>query len=292
MGKAGDDVITLRDETAELYVLPEIGGSIARYTYRGEHVLRATCDIATALDSDCFPLVPFANRIAFGKFAWNGRGVQLKRNFGDHPHVLHGKGWQAPWRVVSEAPSAAVLGYDHAADDWPWPFHAELEFALKAGALHIRLGVTNGGYDTMPVSLGFHPFFPRCKSTKLTASVDGVWLTDETQIPTVLAGPSHFLDLANGASIGHADFVDNCHTGWNGHALIEQPDQGLRIRLSANSTFLHIFTPTDKTYFCVEPVTAMPDAVNRPEPPETTGLRTLEPGETFSLSVTIAPEPL
>jgi aldose 1-epimerase len=66
----------------------------------------------------------------------------------------------------------------------------------------------------------------------------------------------------------------------------------LRVRLSASSTFFHLFTPLGADYFCVEPVTAMPDAVHRPEPPKTTGLRTLTPGATFSLSMMLAPEEL
>jgi aldose 1-epimerase len=291
MDQVETGVILLEDTDAKVEILPEVGGSIARYTFRGKDVLRPTRpDISNALDSDGFPLVPFANRIAYGKFSWNGRAVSLKPNFGNEPHALHGKGWQSSWRVVSQAPEQAVLRYDHAASDWPWIFFAELNFALEAGALHARLSITNTSAESMPVSLGFHPFFPRCKSSKLTASLGGVWLTDAMLIPTQLAGPAHFLDLAHGASIGTAKFVDNCHTGWDGHALIEQPEEGLRIRLSASSTFLHIFTPTDETYFCVEPVTAMPDAVNRPEPPETTGLQTLKPGATFSLSMMIAPE--
>jgi aldose 1-epimerase len=293
MEQARNGVITLRDEDATLGIAPAVGGSIVSYTFRGKDIFRAsTPAIATALEGACFPLVPFANRIAFGTFSWRGRDIRLKRNFGDHPHVLHGKGWQAPWRVASQMPVRAALRYDHAADDWPWPFSAGQIFELKAGALDIHLSITNAGSEWMPVSLGFHPFFPRLPSTRLTASVRGVWLSDDTQIPTRLVEATHFLDLAHGVAVAHAPFVDNCHSGWNGSAVIDQPELGLRIRFSASSTFLHVFTPLGANYFCVEPVTAMPDAVHRSEPSETTGLHTLEPGATFSLSMTLVPEEL
>ena len=181
MEQARSGVIELRDEDATLGIAPKTGGSIVSYVYRGRDVLRETKPkIVTALEGSCFPLVPFANRIAFGTFSWQGRTIRLRRNFGDHPHVLHGKGWQSPWRVESETRAHAVLRYDHNADDWPWPFFAEQLFKLKAGALALRLAITNTSPESMPVSLGFHPFFPRLPSTRLTASVRGVWLSDDT----------------------------------------------------------------------------------------------------------------
>lgn len=44
-----------------------------------------------------------------------------------------------------------------------------------------------------------------------------------------------------------------------------------------------IYTPQAHDFFCVEPVSHIPDAVNRREPPEMTGLTALPPGETMRL---------
>lgn len=267
-------------------ISPELGGSILRYVFRGRDVLRpAAEDVRDPLETACFSLVPFANRIAQGAFVWNGRTIRLPRNFGDHPHVLHGHGWQAMWRVISHIGPHALLRYEHAAGDWPWTYVAEQSFDLVDGALHAALSVRSASGEPMPASLGFHPYFPRQAGTRLTTQVQGVWLSNDSCIPTRLAGPAHFFDLANGAAM--APLVDHCHTGWNGEALIEQ--EGLRVHLSApNCTFLHIYAPVDGDCFCAEPVTAMPDAMNRPR--EISGLRALAAGETFSIRMVIAPQ--
>lgn len=278
--------VSLECGDAGLLIEPEIGGAISRYDWRGRDVLRpAAADVGDVLQMACFPLVPFANRIAWGTFDWNGRRVTLQRNFGNHPHPLHGQGWHARWRVSAQESTRAVLTYDHAADDWPWAYSAKLSYSLANDRLHVSLSLTNRSEDSMPASLGFHPFFPKARGTRLTAAVDGMWLTDTTQIPTVLTGPRHFLDFAKGAVLDDAPGIDHCFTGWSGVARIDRPD--LHIVLEADARFLQIFVPEGASYFCAEPVSAMPDAVHRPEPARETGLRTLAPGATYAVSMSI-----
>ena len=57
-----------------------------------------------------FPLVPYANRIAQGRFAFDGADHQLPRNFGDHPHSIHCLLYTSPSprdRQKSRMPSSA-----------------------------------------------------------------------------------------------------------------------------------------------------------------------------------------
>jgi aldose 1-epimerase len=285
-------VIALESSDARLEIDPRVGGAISRYIFWEREVLRrAPADTRDVLDMACFPLVPFVNRIAYGAFRWEGRTIQLRRNFGDHPHVLHGQGWQRPWEIASQSHDRAVLRFRHEADDWPWAYAAEQAFTLVEGALQVTLSMTNYSDRTMPVSLGFHPFFPRRNATRFEARTNGVWLSDATLLPTELAAASRVLDLSH-IALADAPFVDNCYTGWRAPASILQPEDGLRTALSASAEahFLQFFSPTGAEYFCAEPMSAMPDAVNRPEPAQETGLRTLMPGATFSVSMTIAPQ--
>ena len=58
---------------------PELGGSVASLTWKGRDVLRPTPAEATdPLQTACFPLVPYANRIAGGRFAFGGREAVLE----------------------------------------------------------------------------------------------------------------------------------------------------------------------------------------------------------------------
>ncbi len=279
--------IELRSGGAVLDLLPEIGGAVSRFAVDGIDVLRpAPAGTRDVLQTACFPLVPFANRIAHGSFAFAGETIRLPRNFGDHPHALHGQGWQNAWRVLAQSQNAATLAFEHAADAWPWDYHAEQTFELSPRALRITLTLTNRSTRAMPASLGFHPYFERTPGTILRAAVEGVWLSDESCIPTREAGPAQFLDLLNGAPLATAPFVDHCHFGWRGEALIEQPERARRLALKASDalTFLHCFVPDGAGFFCVEPVSAMPDAVHHPR--DESGLRVLAPHESFCVATT------
>ncbi len=284
-------MIALKQGGLELDLAPEVGGAVTRFVFEGKNVLRpAPKGAFTQRDACTFALVPYANRIEEGVFHFQGRDVRLTRNFGDHPHSLHGHGWQTAWCVVSLSRDQAVLAYDHEADDWPWTYGAEQVLTLTNGGLTHRLTVRSRDGKPMPTTLGFHPYFPRTASTRLTASVAGMWNSNGTQIPTEHVAGSPLLDLAHGALVDKAPFVDHCHTGWRSPARIDQPDIGLTISLegSPECTFLHIFVPVGQNFFCAEPVSAMPNAFNRPEPASVTGTRTLGPGESFSIEMRLA----
>jgi aldose 1-epimerase len=150
---------------------------------------------------------------------------------------------------------------------------------VTPSSVRIDLEITNRCRRVMPFSLGFHPYFPSMPETRLKADVAGVWLSDDTCIPTERSGPSYFLDLANGAVL--TPFVDHCHFGWKGSAVITQSELGRDLVLTASPAldFLHCYIPRDAGFFCVEPVSAMPDAFNRP--PAVGGLLALEPNESF-----------
>ncbi|MBY0469328.1 MAG: aldose 1-epimerase, partial [Burkholderiaceae bacterium] len=63
-------------------------------------------------------------------------------------------------------------------------------------------------------------------------------------------------------------------------------DGVFELRLSSNLTHLVVYTPVDKPYFCVEPVSHVSDAIHG-DPPAALGLRTLQPGEPFEASMTL-----
>ena len=281
-------MIKLAQVGLELDIAPEIGGAVTRLAYEGKDVLRpAPQGAVTPLDASTFVLVPYANRIENCEFRFQGRDCKLRRNFGDHPHALHGHGWQTAWRVVSLSRDQATLAFDYEADDWPWTYSAEQVLTLAGGGFTHRLSIRSRDAKPMPTSLGFHPYFPKTASTRLTASVAGMWEADSTMIPTEHVAGSPLLDLAHGALVDKAPFVDNCFTGWRPPARIDQPDSGLTISLEASPecTFFHVYIPVGENFFCAEPGSAMPNAFNRPESSSVTGGRVLASGASFSIEM-------
>jgi aldose 1-epimerase len=282
-------MITLSKGELEAVIDPATGGSLTRFAAWGVDVLRPTPKTGYDVRGTCcFPLVPYANRIAKGLLHFEGRAIHLALNFGDHPHSLHGHGWQTAWRVETLAADRAVLAYDYKQGDWPWAYSAEEVFTLEDDALAIKLSLRNRDTSEMPFSLGFHPYFPRNASTRLTATVAGMWEADATMLPTDYIANGLPIDLAHGgAKLFGAPFVDNCFPGWKQPARIDQPESGYAVSLEATEdcTFLHCFVPVGESFFCAEPVTTMPNAYERPEPASTTGARALEPGESFSIEM-------
>ena len=278
---------------------PAIGGSIARYTIdfggRPVDLLRPTDPAATqVLDFACFPLVPYSSRIREGRFRFEGRDIRLPLNFGDHPHSIHGHGWQSAWTVAGRETTSATLDYHHAADAWPWAYSARQRITLDEYGLLIELSLTNLSDARMPAGLGLHPYFPRARAARLAANVTSVWRMDHEVMPIERVALPPDLPLPPGVSL--ADVVlDNGFEGWDGRAEIAWPTSGIGLDVTASSdlTRLVIYAPAGQDFFCVEPVSHMTDAFSRADKGDTdTGMRVLAPYETFAIWMRLSPRHL
>lgn len=263
-----------------LEVAPERGGAILSLTRGGRDVLRPTpAVISDAFDLACFPLLPYANRIASGTFAWEGETVRVPRNHPRQAHPLHGIGWLLPWTVAAADKTSVVMRLEHVGDaSWPWAFSAEQRLALSPDGLAATLSIVNEDARAMPGSLGFHPYF--AAADRLRFGAGGVWLADDEMLPELHAAADALGDWSEGGTLSRADLVDHCYTDWAGTATIVRAD-GDVVLAAEGSPALHVYVPPGEDFFCAEPVTAMPDAVNRGE------AATLAPGERMSIGMRI-----
>lgn len=276
-------MLTLHADHAELVLIPECGGGIAAWRWRGHDIFRPGDGSTGPLGLGSFPLVPFSNRIAEGRFAAEEGTVSLPVNFteGGRAQVIHGFGWQAAWDVVEQGAVNARLRHDYDGGDWPWPYRAEQHFALGQDYLVQRLSLTNRGDTPMPAGMGIHPYFPRA-GARLDLKVDGRWNGDAHCLPTCwtpLAAPP---DWFGGARI------DNGFTGRTAPIRIDWPTHSLTITPDAALAHTIVYVPPDENYFCVEPVTHMTNAVNRPEAAAVTGRKWLVPGESWECCIAFA----
>src|SRR5690606_13284798 len=106
---------------------PEVGGALASLTFAEMDILRPMpAEAGDPLSAACFPLVPYANRIRDGRFAFAGREVRLPANFPPERHSIHGLGWQRPWQVEADDGREAVMADTYSGDErWPWSYRAE-----------------------------------------------------------------------------------------------------------------------------------------------------------------------
>ena len=254
---------------------PDLGGSIAGLWHRDTPILRGVEPAALTASrmSGSYPLVPYSNRLGYRHFRWKGVEYTTQPNFEDNPHSLHGVGWLREWEIVSSSTVEVVLRYRHTADgDWPFDFEASQYFTLTPQSMNVQMVFTNTAAVAQPAGLGWHPYFPKRARSRLHIELSDRWETDATQLPVrKVAQPGIDGDVA------HLDF-DNCFERWTGPARIR--DEKFSLQLSSSLPYLVVFTPQDKDYFCVEPVSHVSNAIHMADP-AAHGLRTVQPGETM-----------
>jgi len=213
------------------------------------------------MDLACFPMVPYANRIENGHFTFGTQCVRLKRNWEGDRHPLHGQGWRRPWTVIAATVSSARLSFEGGDDEWPWRYRAQQDFLLLGNTLSIRLAVENLSQAPMPVMLGLHPYFCDAGSALLQADVPRVWDTDEASLPIKeVATPSAWL-LDTARSVTQTP-LDHCFVGWDARATISWPDRWVVLE-ATNCHALHIYVPSGRDFFCLEPQSAPAGVLNR-----------------------------
>ena len=299
---SGGASLDLARGAARVALLPHVGGAIAAFSWRDVDVLRPMPDEARATGNvrlaACYPLVPYSNRIRDARLRFGNADHALTRNFGDHPHAIHGVGWQRAWRIERATGASAVIAYDHVAqgDDaraWPWPFRAMQAFDLSGDGVRARLlamlTIANTGDAPFPYGLGWHPYFPRDASSTLRFDADHYWRNDATQLPVEQIPAAADWSFSAGRGFGDVT-IDNVFGGWAGSATLDSRERGLATTIVADRACdrLVVYAPAGHGFVAIEPVTHETDAFNRAARGAIgTGMRVLAPGAAFSCTMGI-----
>jgi galactose mutarotase-like enzyme len=212
--------------------------------------------------SGCYPMAPWAGRLAQGRFHFAGEPIDVPVDL--PPHAIHGLGTSQVWMP-------AAGGFDLGLDGlWPLGGRVTTRFDLTENGLTLELTVT-AGEQPMPAVLGWHPCFRRRLGDGEPAELgftprfwwprgaDGV-PTGEQEAPP--PGP-----------------WDDCFGGVERSPTLTWPG-ALTVTLEADTETWVVFDERDDT-ICVEPQTAPPDAFN------VGGATVLDPGQAAGLRLTI-----
>jgi aldose 1-epimerase len=252
-----------------------MGGAIAGFWHNGTPLMRETPDDALrqglVRQTSSYPLIPYSNRIAHGRFSFRGIEHQLALNFGEHPHSIHGNAWQNPWQVDEAGDTHCRFSFLHRplgndAKAWPFAYRAEQVFALSPDGLMITLLVENMDHRAMPAGLGLHPFFPKRPGVRLKFAAGYVYQIGPDSLPAACIPVPAEWDYRVMRDVDEPG-LDNCFEGWEGKADILFEQEGILLRLDADPVYGHLvaYVPRGRDFFAVEPVTHLNDAINRPD---------------------------
>lgn len=260
---------------------PERGGIAVSCRLHGEELFYL--DQATLLDPSANirggnpVLFPNAGQLIDGQYEWGGRTYVMKN---------HGVARNRPWRVIetgtegdSSAFATLALRSDQSTlEEFPFDFELRFTYRLRDGVLVIEQQYTNLSKDkAMPMVTGFHPYFA-VEGKNLSYDTDATKALDYNDGMVKTFGGSY--DLA-----GKVESTALLDLKRREIAFPLREGQKVRMTFSEPFRYVVLWSVEGKPFVCVEPWTALNEALNRRE-----GLLFVQPGDSLKLELAIGLE--
>ena len=137
----------------------EVGGGIRSFTDSGRDVLQpysvnAMCDGAHGT-----PLIPWPNRLADGRFTFDGATYQVALTEPTKSNAIHGFLRWRPWRALEHEADRVVMGVRlFPLQGYPFQLDLRVEYRLGTDGLTVTTTATNSGETALPFGSGQHPY--------------------------------------------------------------------------------------------------------------------------------------
>lgn len=267
----------LQNKHWQIGILPKVGASIAygRVRYGGVwiDVMRPTSetDYDNPSLSSSFVMIPWSNRIREGKIHFHGTTHQLS-NLKPDGTAMHGDVRDREFKVIyaDEITIRMQLKSTDFNDiNFPYKFVTEVEYRLFENDFFMSIRLKNIDHQEYPAGFGFHPYFVRgegSNSAQVQVPCDMYYELQHalpiTGIPQPVPDELDFRQLRPLSDIP----VDDVFTSRKGSApaKIVYPDWNLRLDMNADDIYKHfiLFSPKDKPFFALEPITNTNDGFN------------------------------
>lgn len=137
----------------------QVGGGVREYRAGARDVLEpyprdAVCDGAHGS-----PLIPWPNRLADGRYSFDGVDYQLALTEPERHNAIHGllrwRSWQAIERSADWVTVATRL---YPLQGWPFALDVHITYSLSDAGLEVTTRATNVGPIACPFGSGQHPY--------------------------------------------------------------------------------------------------------------------------------------
>ncbi|HKN63731.1 MAG TPA: hypothetical protein VJV76_05300 [Gaiellaceae bacterium] len=104
-------------------------------------------------------LAPWPNRLADGRYEWDGEELQLPVNEVATGSAIHGIVRWASWRAVEQERERVTLEHVlHPQPGYPFSLRLRVEYRVSATGLRVRTEAKNVGNRDCPFGAGHHPY--------------------------------------------------------------------------------------------------------------------------------------
>jgi aldose 1-epimerase len=274
----------------------QVGGGLREYEVAGFPVVDGYGVDEMAGPSRGHVLQPWPNRLADGRYEFDGKTMALPLSEPHRRNAIHGLVRWNSWDLLEATASRVRVGHVL----WPQPGYPftlalELEYELSDAGLRVTMAAENAGPRPAPYGAGMHPY--------VRAELDGIdgstlhleaehWLeVDERRLPTgrLLAVEGAPYDFRRprplgGTAMDHAftDLTRNA-SGVAEAALRGRDGRAVRVWMDGHFPYVMVFTGDAlsegerRRSIGIEPMTCAPDAFHNG-----LGLLVLEPGQRVS----------
>jgi aldose 1-epimerase len=137
----------------------EVGGGVRAYEVGGRPVLdpyrlESACDGAHGA-----PLIPWPNRLADGRYRFDGVDYQVALTEPLRHNAIHGLLRWRSWRAAEREPHRVVMGIRlHPMSGYPFALDVRIAYELSEDGLTVSTEATNIGEHACPYGAGQHPY--------------------------------------------------------------------------------------------------------------------------------------
>ncbi len=287
----GMQVVLLADSAAgiEVRIVPEIGNNAYSMKVKGHEVMWSPFKMLTdwrqkpAMAGNPL-LAPWANRLDQDAIFANGKRYALNDSLGNVRRDGNGKPihglvtFASQWRVMEVAATAddgasvtSRLEFFREPDwmaQFPLAHTIEMRYRLRGGALQVETVIENLSSASMPVSIGYHPYFqltdsPRDEWQVSLPAREAVVLSN-LLIPTgekTPRDPAPMLPL-------RGTQLDNVYSGLergkDGKSVffVQGRSQKLAVEYGPNYPVAVVYAPAGRAFICFEPMAGLTNAIN------------------------------
>ena len=281
-------------------VIVEVGGGLREYVVGGKAILDGYAVDETADGGRGQPLLPWPNRLADGRYEFDGRTLQVPIDEVARNNASHGLTRWLNWTMEAHSTDRVRMGLLlHPRPGYPFTLRLSIDYSLDAHGLTVRTSAKNEGASPLPFGAGQHPYFSlgtrRVDDLSLRVPAAN-WLEMQPQrlVPTgrVLGVDGSQVDFRSSRTIGDAVldvcFADLSHDpdGRTSIALVNPATHdSLSVWLAEPYRYVQVFTGDTlaaerrRQGLAIEPMTCPPNAFQ-----SHVDLIVLQPGESVQLA--------